>query len=295
MAIGIPGINLPTQSMAGPVATGQAYAQQIAGGMPMEQVIAPGVSYSPEMAGGYTQKDLDMISAGPAPVMPSAPTKGTPLEAPYETMPYAPVGTPMPTPFIPGKTSFTGIPDFLKDLNFSSLPDVDYTTDFADFSKDTSSPGPDLFNIRSDVEPKEDFFKVDQNLFNFEEIADKIDMDEVAKIDIEKINIPESVSVFSNVLNQPVETQPVLPSIFDQPTAPVMPTMPMEPMVQPITAPVIPAQTLPQSIVANIPKPQPLPMPVIPRFIQPNIDEIVKPISRQGKFLPQAPRGLFSL
>ena len=36
------------QSMAGPVATGQAYAQQIAGGMPMEQVIAPGVSYSPE-------------------------------------------------------------------------------------------------------------------------------------------------------------------------------------------------------------------------------------------------------
>ena len=63
-------------------------------------------------------------------------------------------------------------------------------------------------------------------------------MDEVAKIDIEKINIPESVSVFSNVLNQPVETQPVLPSIFDQPTAPVMPTMPMEPMVQPITAPI---------------------------------------------------------
>ena len=47
--------------------------------MPMEQVIAPGVSYSPEMAGGYTQKDLDMIAAGPAPVMPVAPTQGTPL------------------------------------------------------------------------------------------------------------------------------------------------------------------------------------------------------------------------
>ena len=50
-------------------------AQQIAGGMPMSQVIAPGVSYSPEMAGGYTQKDLDMIAA-PAPVMPIAPTTG---------------------------------------------------------------------------------------------------------------------------------------------------------------------------------------------------------------------------
>jgi len=55
MAFGIK----PTQSMAGPVATGQSYAQQIAGGMPMEQVIAPGVSFSPEMAGGYTQADLD--------------------------------------------------------------------------------------------------------------------------------------------------------------------------------------------------------------------------------------------
>jgi len=78
--------------------------------------------------------------------------------------------------------------------------------------------------------------------------------------------------------------------------------MPMEPMVQPITAPVIPAQTLPQNIFANIPTPQPLPMPVIPNvqtpmipsFVQPNIDEIIRPISRQGKFLPQQ-RGLFSL
>ena len=100
MAIGIPGINLPTQSMAGPVATGQAYAQQIAGGMPMSQVIAPGVSYSPEMAGGYTQKDLDMISAGPAPVMPSAPTKGTPLTI-EDQMPYAPPGVKEPTKFMP--------------------------------------------------------------------------------------------------------------------------------------------------------------------------------------------------
>ena len=113
------GTNLAGQSMqTDPTySSGFDYARSIAGGMPMEQIIAPGVSYSPEMAGGYTQKDLDMIAAGPAPVMPKAPTKGTPLEAPYETMPYAPVGTPMPTPFIPGKTSFTGIPDFLKDLN----------------------------------------------------------------------------------------------------------------------------------------------------------------------------------
>ena len=46
------GINTPTAS---PYSSGQSYAQEIAGGMPMEQVIAPGVSYSPEQPGGYTQ------------------------------------------------------------------------------------------------------------------------------------------------------------------------------------------------------------------------------------------------
>ena len=247
--------------------SGYEYARTIAGGMPFEDVVAPGMSFSPDQPMGYTQADLmpKFVGEGPVPVMPSAPTKGTPLEASYETMPDAPVGTPMPTPFIPGETSFTEIPDFLKDLDFSGLPDVE------------------------PVELKEDFFKADQNLFNFEEIADKIDMDEVAKIDIEKIDIPESVSLFSDVLNQPVETQPTLPSIFDQPTAPVMPSAPIEPMVQPITEPVIPAQTLPQNIFASTPKPQPLPMPVMP-----NVEDIVRPISRQKKFLPMQP-GLFNL
>jgi len=298
--------------------SGYEYARTIAGGMPFEDVVAPGMSFSPEDPMGYTQADLmpKFVGEGPVPVMPSAPTKGTPLEASYETMPYAPVGTPMPTPFVPGQTSFTGIPDFLKDLDFSSLQDLDFS----------NLPGVKTQEV---IEPQQDFFKIDQNLFNFEQIADKIDMDEVAKIDIEKINIPESVSLFSDILNEPVTAEPkfeepTLPSIFDQPTAPVMPTMPMEPMVQPITEPVIPAQTLPQNIFANIPDfskipglpnipvmPEPIqPMPVIPQipaipqiaytppvpsFVQPNIDEIVRPISRQGKFLPQAPRGLFSL
>ena len=218
--------------------SGYEYARTIAGGMPFEDVVAPGMSFSPDQPMGYTQEDLmpKFVGEGPVPVMPSAPTKGTPVEASYETMPDAPVGTPMPTPFVPGQTTFTGIPDFLKDLDFSGLPG-------------TQEP----------VEPREDFFQVDQNLFNFEEIADKIDMEEVAKIDIEKIDIPESVSLFSDILNEPVETQPTLPFIFDQPTAPVMPTMPMEPMVQPITAPVIPAQTLPQNIFADMPAPQRLP------------------------------------
>lgn len=294
--------------------SGFEYARTIAGGMPFEDVVAPGMSFSLDQPMGYTQEDLTprFVGEGPVLVMPKAPTKGisyAPNEG-FVQMPSAPQGVSGPTRILPDKTEITGISDYFKGLDFSSLQDLDFS------SLPDTKPS----------EFKEDFFKVDKNLFNFEQIADKIDMEEVAKIDIEKIDIPESVSLFSDVLNQPIETQPTLPSIFDQPTAPVMPSAPMKPMVQPINEPVIPAQTLPQNIFANIPKPQPLPMPVIPQvpvmpepiaqlpvipeipvipqitytppvssFMQPNIDEIVRPITRQGKFLPQTPRGLFSL
>lgn len=280
--------------------SGFEYARTIAGGMPFEDVVAPGMSFSPEDPMGYTQADLNLrnryVSEGPVPVMPSAPTKGTPLSI-EDQMPYAPVGVREPTKFggirmpsgVPGMDDFDG-------EGISRIP-----VDLIKF--DPFGLGIKTEQVSEPERTGLDFFQVNQNLLNFEEIADKIDMDEVAKIDIEKIDIPESVSLFSDVLNQPVETQPTLPSIFDQPTAPVMPSVPMEPMVQPITEPVIPAQTLPQNIFANIPTPQPLPMPVIPRieqskpiptFVQPNVDDIVRPISRQGKFLPTQP-GLFNL
>jgi hypothetical protein len=302
--------------------SGFEYARTIAGGMPFEDVVAPGMSFSPDQPMGYTQADLRKkeIYGDFDGVMPVAPTKGTPF-APNEgfvQMPSAPQGVSGPTRILPDKTEITGIPDYLKGLDFSSLQDLDFS----------NLPGVKTQEV---IEPQQDFFKVDQNLFNFEQIADKIDMDEVAKIDIEKIDIPESVSLFSDILKEPVSKGPVskgpvLPSIFDEPTAPVMPTMPMQPMVQPIKAPVIPTQTLPQNIFANIPNfskipglpnipvvPEPIQtMPVIPQiplmpqipqiaytpqvpsFVQPNIDEIVRPISRQGKFLTQQP-GLFNL
>lgn len=276
--------------------SGFEYARTIAGGMPFEDVVAPGMSFSPEQPMGYTQEDLTprFVGEGPAPVMPVAPTKGTPLEASYETMEYAPVGTPAPERYVPGQTTFPGIPSFLQDLDFSFLQDLDFS----------NLPGVKTEEV---IEPQQDFFKVDQNLFNFEEIADKIDMDEVAKIDIEKIDIPESVSLFSDILNEPVSAEPVLPSIFE-PAAPVMPTKPI--------------QTLPQNIFSNIPKPQPMPVipnipklpivpqpvmpqpimptstprvstPLIPSFVQPNIEEIVRPIAVGKKGLPQY--GLFNL
>ena len=283
--------------------SGFEYARTIAGGMPFEDVVAPGMSFSPEEPMGYTQADLRKkeIYGDFNGVMPVAPTKGTSF-APNEgfvQMPSAPQGVSGPTRILPDKTTFPGIPDYLKGLDFSSLQDIDFS----------SLPG------AKTVEPQEEFFKVDQNLFNFEQIADKIDMDEVAKIDIEKINIPESVSLFSDILKEPVSAEPVskapvLPSIFE-PAAPVMPTMPIEDMVQPTSAPAIPAQRLPQNIFANIPNIPVTPQPIVPQpippmnltrlsnlpvsnFVQPSVEEIVSPI-RIGRTLPSTPRGLFSL
>ena len=238
MAIGIPG-QLPGQSMAGPVATGQAYAQQIAGGMPMEQVIAPGVSYSPEMAGGYTQKDLDMIAAGPAPVMPIAQTTGD-VATIDDQMEFAPPGVQEPTRFMP----------FMQNLDFSNLPRYE-----------------DIRDIRSyeDIRP---------TLFD-------IDVEEILK-DIDLINM-DMPSIAPTMPQVPVQA----PMNFTG--LPQMPSMPIEPMVQPITAPVMPTKVLPQPIFANAPRPQPLPMPFIP-----GVEEIVSPISRgRTRQLPQP--GLFSL
>jgi len=89
-------------SMVGPIATGQAYAQQIAGGMPFEQVVAPGMSFSPEQPMGYTQADLNVVNLprDVAPVFPTPPaTMGQPVQPTQPMMPYAPTGTPMPTIF----------------------------------------------------------------------------------------------------------------------------------------------------------------------------------------------------
>ncbi|MDB2619878.1 hypothetical protein N9Y18_06480 [Litoricolaceae bacterium] len=186
------GTNLAGQSMAGPVATGQAYAQQIAGGMPMEQVIAPGVSYSPEMAGGYTQADLDMIARGPAPVMPVAPTQETPLETSYETMPDAPVGTPAPERYVPGQTPFPGIPDYIRNLDFSNLPRFE-----------------DIQDIRGVENIRPSLFDID-----VEEILKDIDTEKFADIDFSNINIP---SVVPTMPTAPAIQQPITP-VVQEPT-----------------------------------------------------------------------------
>lgn len=253
MAIGIPGINPPTQSMAGPVATGQAYAQQIAGGMPMEQVIAPGVSYSPEMAGGYTQKDLDMIAAGPAPVMPVAPTTGE-VATIEDQMPYAPPGVKEPTPYIPGQTSFPGIPNFFANLDFSGLPRYEDI-------KDISGP--------QDIRP---------TLFDFDvdEILKNIDTEKFEDIDFSNFQNVDYTTDFADFSRD--TASPGL-SLFDTPS--VAPTMPTTPAIMPK----VPVQE-PMNFTASPPLPQSF-------FVQPRIEDIVSPI-RAGSLRNFQQPGLFS-
>jgi hypothetical protein len=91
-----------TSGMGG-LLSGQAYAQQIAGGMPFEQVVAPGMSFSPDQPMGY-------IAEGATPFQPR-PTFFPSAEDPSVGMTGEDLGLPMGagTP-MPAGTTFEGEP-----------------------------------------------------------------------------------------------------------------------------------------------------------------------------------------
>ena len=196
----------------GPVATGQAYAQQIAGGIPFEQVVAPGLQFSPEAPMGLTQAQLDLISAGEAPVMPVAPTIGEPVAPSIPTMPFAPVGTPMPTlPFIQRKFDMTEIGEpFEPDLDFF-LRDIE-ERELADISEDIEVPS--LF----DVQPT-----------------------------IPEVTTP-SIFGFTPPVEQPLDIAPVMPQAPVFEPQPVMPTnltgLPQMPYIPPVVTPSVLTQPM---------------------------------------------------
>ena len=103
--------------------SGQQYAQSIAGGENVPGMIAPGVSYSAARPDGYTQADLQYYNPGPVPVMPSAPTKGTPFSPNegFEQMPSAPQGVAMPERYTPMITNAESLKN-LADLFNANMP-----------------------------------------------------------------------------------------------------------------------------------------------------------------------------
>ena len=293
------GTNLAGQSMAGPVATGQSYAQSIAGGMPMSQVIAPGVSYSPEQSGGYTQADLDFLARGPAPVMLAAPTTGE-VATIDDQMPYAPPGVTQPTPWIPGQTPFPGIGnlDFLKDLDFSNLPDFS-KKDISEILKD--------YQDRQDIgepEPIQSFFTEPSQVPVMPEMPVRPNLFDAAPGVI-------SEPVYNRYIDEQIMPSFMPNQFFDQ--VPVMPSAPVyqepvyqepvyqepvyqEPVYQipnfPIQKPMnftgLP-QILPQMQAPYIP-----PQIQAPAYVQPRVEDIIAPI-RSGSVRKFQQPGLFNL
>ena len=78
----------------GGLLSGQAYAQQIAGGMPFEQVVAPGMSFSPDQPMGYIAEGATPFQPRPA-FFPSVQDPSVGMTGADLGLPMG-AGTPMP-------------------------------------------------------------------------------------------------------------------------------------------------------------------------------------------------------
>ncbi len=115
------------------MASGYNYARSIAGGLPMEQVIAPGVSFSPDQPGGFTQAQLNAPVVTTAPVsVPDDPAflpGGSAVNPPnYGTLPPNIIGGGMGdniTILPPDNLRFPPPVDILGGFNFVPQIDVD--------------------------------------------------------------------------------------------------------------------------------------------------------------------------
>ena len=297
----------PGQVSSSPVATGQSYAQSIAGGMPMEQVIAPGASYSPEQPGGYTQESLNLAARDARIaelkknlVWQDAPGTGEKLVM-EDQMPYAPPGMKQPTPWIPGQTPFPtlGNFDFLKGLDFSNLPDfsnIDVDTILKDYQdrQDIGEPEPitSFFESPAPVMPSA---PVSSGLFD-------ITPELIAK-QIEKQKLEGIEPIYDRVAEEQI-----IPSFIPQPVinqVPVMPEMPVyqEPVYQE------PVYQEPVYQIPNFPIQQPMnftglpnipmmptapvyipPQAQVPAYVQPRVEDIISPIRSGSTRRPQANR-----
>ena len=242
----------------GGLLSGQAYAQQIAGGMPFEQVVAPGMSFSPDQPMGY-------IAEGATPFQPRAfPMTGEDLGLPTGE------GTPMPA-----GTRFEGAPVRIP------APSV------------MGSPLPldiDIDELLKDIDVEQAIENLPTPTVTPEPVA-------IPQPITAPVAAPVAAPVVSTPITPPVlpqivpETQPVMPSIPVTPPVLEAPTpivdVPMNlglPMIEDIAPVQIPQPvSIPTLPVVNTPV---MPQPMVNLGMTPtnpvlNIDNIVSPI-RQG-------------
>jgi hypothetical protein len=197
-----------------------------------------------------------------------------------------------------------------EDIDLSNFQNVDYTTDFADFSRDTSSPGLSLFDTPSvaPAMPTTPAFKEPtpigdiRDTYTPEQVAE-LERKEIERQAREEANIINKYGSRENLQNQidaALFTNPVIPQVPVQepmnftalPQMPAMPNIPVMPELPIVPQPIVPQPIVPQPIqpmnftrLSNLP---------VSNFVQPSVEDIVSPISR-GRTLPPTPRGLFSL
>lgn len=261
--------------MGGGLLSGQAYAQQIAGGMPFEQVVAPGMSFSPDQPMGY-------LAEGATPFQPRAfPMTGADLGLPTGEGTPMPAGTTfegepirMPAPSVMGSPlpSDIDINELLKDIDveqaIENLPTPAITP-----SLDTTDP--DFFN--PDGTPK--IMEMGTGFPGGPSFPD-----------LPITNFPIDIPPPAVTTPQPI-TPPVMEVPAPMVDVPMNLGLPMIEDIAPATIPEIPFQLpqipqinqIPTLPVVNTPV---MPQPMVNLGMTPtnpvlNIDNIVSPI-RQG-------------
>ena len=241
--------------MGGGLLSGQAYAQQIAGGMPFEQVVAPGMSFSPDQPMGY-------IAEGATPFQPRAfPVTGADLGLPTGE------GTPMPA-------GVTFDPESIRQIPAPSVMGSPLPLDI------------DIDELLKDIDVEQAIENLPTPTVTPQPVAAPVVSTPITPPVLPQI-IPEAQPVMPSI--------PVTPPVMEAPTpivdVPMNLGLPMIENIAPVQIPEIPFQ-LPQiSQPVSIPT---LPMVNTPVMPQPmvnlgmtptnpvlNIDNIVSPI-RQG-------------
>ena len=258
-----------TSGMGG-LLSGQAYAQQIAGGMPFEQVVAPGMSFSPDQPMGYTAEGATPFQAPRA-----LPITGADLGLPMGA------GTPMPA-----GTTFD--PDSIRQIPAPSVMGSPLPLDI------------DIDELLKDIDVEQAIENLPTPTVTPEPVAipQPITAPVAAPVAAPAVSTPITAPVLPQIVpeRQPVMPSiPVIPPVLEAPTpivdVPMNLGLPMIEDIAPATIPEIPFQLpqIPQPVsiptlpVVNTPV---MPQPMVNLGMTPtnpvlNIDNIVSPI-RQG-------------
>ena len=194
--------------------SGFEYAKSIAGGMPMEQVIAPGVSYSPDMPMGYTQAQLN-TPVGTTPVVDDQTFKGDVVDS--VTIPQE---SKIKMPPVDRLGFLTGLPP----VNQQDIPTIDILDKISGlFNIPTNIPGRDFSVDQMPDLPMPEM----QNAGLFTTGVPQIQTENTAPI------MTPNIDMIANQLTTPIQDPIVLPPVVPPTLPPVVPPISTPPMMPP--------------------------------------------------------------